>query len=99
MSITETPTAKPLSPDPASPPESGNQLVVALAIVAGVVTLGLAMIGAALVNPAVGEAIGLGTALGTIIGGLVNALNPPTGIGKVLSAAKQVPQTPQIKEP
>lgn len=83
-----------LAPDPADSPESNNQLLVALAIIAGVVLLGLAMIGAALLNTKVGAALGIGTAVGTIIGGLINALNAPSGIGKVLNAAKQAPQKP-----
>lgn len=88
-------TMPPLSPDPATTPESSNQLIVALAIVAGLVLLGVAMIGAALINSTVGAALGIGTAVGTIIGGLLNALNAPSGIGKVLNAAKQVPQPQQ----
>lgn len=72
-----------------SPPESRNQLIVALAIVIGLVVLGAAMIFATLVNPTVGAALGIGTAVGTIIGALATALNAPTGIGKVLSAALQ----------
>lgn len=83
-----------LTPDPASTPESSNQLVVALAIVGALTALGLGMIGAALVNATVGAALGIGTALGTILGILGNALNAPSGIGKVLTAAKQVQQTP-----
>lgn len=91
MSIVDTTPPK-LTPDPADAPESKNQFVVALSIVTGLVVLGLGMIIAALCNPTVGTAIGIGTALGTILGILGNALNTPSGIGKVLNAAKQIPQ-------
>lgn len=76
-----------------SPPESRNQLIVALAIVVGLVVMGVAMIGATIVKPEIGAALGIGTAVGTIIGALATALNAPTGIGKVLSAALQPKET------
>lgn len=88
-----------LAPDPADSPESNTQFVVALAIIAGLVILGLGMIGAALVNATVGAALGIGTALGTILGILGNALNAPTGVSKLLNAAKQQPQTPALTDP
>lgn len=83
--------------DPASTPESSNQLIVALAIVAALVVLGAGAVIAGIVS---GQwtALGVGTILGTIIGILGNALNAPSGIGKVLTAAKQVPQV-QPKDP
>lgn len=84
-----------LMPDPASTPESINQLIVALAIVGGLVIIGIGMIlAASFLNEKIVAALGVGTALGTIIGALANALNAPSGIGKVLTAAKQVQQTP-----
>lgn len=78
-----------LAPDPASPPESTNQLIVALAIVGAMTTLGLALIGAGLWMKV--DTFKDGVFM--IIGAFANALNVPTGIGKVLTAAKQVPQT------
>lgn len=85
--MTDNMSPKPVV-DPASAPESSNQFWVAVVIVAGLVTLGLGLISAALLNPSSDTALGIGTAVGTIIGALATALNAPSGISKVLSAAK-----------
>lgn len=73
------------------------QTLVALAIVFGLATIGLSLIvavvvvlcllgdkGAALITAAVGT-------LGTVVGALATALNAPTGVLNIISAAKQPP--------
>ena len=75
-------------------PESRSQLIVAMAIVGGLVAIGVAMVIAVVLNPAIGVALGVGTAIGTIVGILGTALNAPSGIGKVISAAKAPPANP-----
>lgn len=82
-------TAK-LSPDPADSPESNSQYKTALAIVGGLVVLGIGFIIAGIVS---GQWAIMAGPIGTVIGILGTALNTPTGIGKVLNAAKQVPQS------
>jgi len=69
-------------------PESQGQLIVALAIVAAVTVLGLALIVASVLAQDKDYAV---AGVGTIIGGLLSALNAPTGIAKVLQAAKGQP--------
>lgn len=83
--------AKPLSPDPADSPESKSQLVVSVVIVAALTVIGLALIAAGLIEHKLELSTG---GVFTIIGGLLTALNAPTGVGKLLNAAKQQPQAP-----
>lgn len=80
-----------LAPDPADSPESKSQLVVAIVIVVALTVIGVCLIGAGLIEHQLALATG---GVFTIIGGLLTALNAPSGIGKVLNAAKQQPQTP-----
>lgn len=88
--MTETP------PDPAPAPvapvrpstESANaQTIVSMAIVVALWTIALAAILAALVEKTV-AAVAFG-AVGVVVGSLATALNAPSGIGSVLSAAKR----------
>jgi hypothetical protein len=84
-------------PDPAAAPESTNQLVVALAIVMALTVLGIGLLVAGYVSKQWAIIIG---PIGVVLGSLASALNAPSGIGKVLTAAKQVPQNPlDPKEP
>lgn len=69
-------------------PESRNQFLVALAIVAALGLLGIGLIIGAIVMKDVQFAVG---GVGTIIGALATALNAPSGIGKVITAAKAPP--------
>lgn len=85
------PAAPKLQPDPADSPESSSQLIVALAIVGGLVAISIGLIIAGLASHQWAIVSGL---IGTSIGALATALNAPSGIGKVLNAAKQQPQTP-----
>jgi hypothetical protein len=87
--------AKPLKPDPADSPESTAQLVVALAIVAAMSVLGLGLIAAGFYAKAW---VYVGPSIGMILGALATALNAPTGIGKILNASKQVPQTTELHQ-
>jgi hypothetical protein len=68
-------------------PESRNQFIVALAIVAGLVIVAVAMLVVVKLDPALAGPLGIGTAIGTIIGALANALAAPSGIGRVISSA------------
>ena len=81
------------------PAESTNQLVVAIAIVVGLVAIAGGMIVAATVNASVGAALGIGTAVGTIIGILGTALNAPSGISKVLQSVQGTATGPQQGQP
>lgn len=74
--VAPTPTAKP----PAA--EANGQLIVALAIVLGLVAVALLLAHAGKND----------TAVGAIIGALATALNAPTGIGNVLRANKGADQ-------
>jgi len=74
--------------DGSAAPESQAQLVVALAIVIALLLIGVALIIAAVLRKDTSFAMG---GVGTIIGALATALNAPTGIGKVLAAAKASP--------
>lgn len=73
-------------------PESQAQFITALAIVSGLVVIGLALIVASVISKDDKYAT-LG--VGTIIGALATALNAPTGIGKVLQAAKGAQASPK----
>jgi hypothetical protein len=83
-------------------PESLPQFIVALAIVVSLLVLGLAlvvMILIALSAPNVDKTFVLifaavGVPLGTIIGSLSHALNVPTGVSKVIAAARSAPTNP-----
>lgn len=77
------------SPDPADAPESSNQLIVASGIVVALTVLGLGLLVAGYVSRQWAIVIG---PFGVVLGNLGTALNAPSGIGKVLTAAKQVPQ-------
>lgn len=83
-----------MSPKPPKPPSDNNQSVVALAIVAALVVLGVMLVIAGLLGGP--WAIITGT-IGTIVGALATALNAPSGIGNVISAAK-APQPEATKE-
>lgn len=85
-----TPAPK-LAPDPADSPESQSQLVVALAIVAAMTVLGIGLIIAAVVSK---QWAILPNGVFMILGAFATALNAPTGVGKLLNAAKQQPQKP-----
>jgi hypothetical protein len=79
-------TTTPETPNPAAVPESQTQYKVAMAIVAALTLIAALLIVAGIVS---GQwAIVAGT-IGTIVGSLATALNAPTGIGKLLTAAKQ----------
>lgn len=82
--MTETPPVPaPVGVRAAKPP-ADTQLVVALAIVGGMVAIALTVIiAAALVNQI---ALGFGIA-GTIVGALATALNTPTGVSNALKAS------------
>lgn len=75
----------------------GGQVLVALAIVAGMTALGISLVVAAVVTKNPGLAVG---GVATIIGALAAALNTPTGVSAALTAAKtpappSEPSTPQ----
>lgn len=68
------------------PQESTNQLIVAMAIVAVLGLIGLGLIVAGIITKQWSD-FGLG--IGSIIGALATALNTPSGISKVIAAAKK----------
>jgi hypothetical protein len=70
--------------------EANGQLIVALAIVLGLVTIEIGLVVAGYLS---GQWAILGGPIGVVIGALATALNAPTGIGNVLRASK-APTTP-----
>ena len=70
---------------PASP-ESPSQLVAALAIITGVVIIAIASLIIGYLANQLPASLAI---VATIVGGLLTALQAPSGIGKVISAAKQ----------
>ncbi len=77
-------------------PESRNQLLVAVTIVAVMCVLGVALIVAPVITKDTAFAA---TGIGAMSGALATALNAPSGIGKVISAAKAPPANPTPPPP
>ena len=74
------------------PKDSSAQMLVALAVVAGLILLGGGAIVAAIVDKSItGAALAI---TGTAIGALANALNAPTGISAVIASARKAGVTP-----
>ena len=65
--------------------EANGQLIVALAIVVGLVLIAIGI----MVDMIITKDTTMGVALGTTVGILGTALNAPTGIGNVIKQAKK----------
>lgn len=66
-------------------PESSNQLIVALSIVAVLGLLGMGLIIGGIIDKNWAD---LGVGIGAIVGALSNALAAPSGVASVIKASK-----------